>query len=421
MRFKIIIIIQFCFCFCEAQNLVPNPGFEAHIKDSVYDWRQPIRPWYHFENNSSKAHSGECYNGICMWKWNTTEYLQVKLKSRLSENQNYLVKAYLLTVDSLGKCDIDSLNEIGFAFTTTPLKVDRKTRFFIEPQIKFKPINNYTWYKLEEKFVAKGNEEYLLIGRFYKTKNKSRIDTLESPNNKVFFEQLNEIEIKFADSVKKVENEVKSKYKDFLDNSWDIQKIKNKKKREAKNEKFRIVNQKLQQEISIRKYLIYDYFKQKEKEIIEGFKQKNKDFPDLNCRLRFYIDDISVEPVEESKFSTVKGKVTVLKNVFFDFDKYDLLPQSFAELNKLVSFLNENPSIEIEISGHTDIVGSESYNISLSEARAKSVVNFLISKGINPERLVYTGYGTSVPVADNNSTEGRAKNRRVEFKILKTN
>jgi outer membrane protein OmpA-like peptidoglycan-associated protein len=353
-----------------------------------------------------------------MWKWNTTEYLQVKLKNRLSENQNYLVKAYLLTVDSLQKCNIDSLDEIGFAFSKTPLNVMQKTRYYFEPQIKFKPVNNYTWYELEENFIAKGNEEYLIIGRFYKTKNKSIIDTLEAPDNKMFLEQLNEIEVKFADSVKQIENEVKGRYKDFLYNSWNIEKIKSKRKREIENEKFRIINQKLKQEISIKKYLLYDYFRQMEREIIANFEMKNKNISDLNCRLRFYIDDVSVEAVNENQFSAEEGKITVLKNVFFDFDKYDLLPESFAELNKLVLFLNENPLLKIEISGHTDIIGSESYNISLSEARAKSVVDYLINKGIKSERLKYKGYGTSVPVADNNSPEGRAQNRRVEFKIL---
>lgn len=109
----------------------------------------------------------------------------------------------------------------------------------------------------------------------------------------------------------------------------------------------------------------------------------------------------------------------VLKNVFFETNKYALLDKSKIELDKLVDFMQKNPSVKIEIGGHTDIVGSAADNKVLSENRAKSVQQYLIQAGIEASRLRYKGYGSSQPIADNNTEAGRAENRRTEFKIVK--
>jgi outer membrane protein OmpA-like peptidoglycan-associated protein len=119
------------------------------------------------------------------------------------------------------------------------------------------------------------------------------------------------------------------------------------------------------------------------------------------------------------------GQVFRLNNVFFDFDKYFLRPESFTELNRVVAFLNEYPNIEIEMSAHTDSRGSDEYNITLSHNRAKSVMEYILSKGIAASRIVSKGYGETKPVAGNeqadgsDNAEGRQLNRRVEFTIMK--
>lgn len=113
------------------------------------------------------------------------------------------------------------------------------------------------------------------------------------------------------------------------------------------------------------------------------------------------------------------GQVVRLNNVFFDFDKWDLRPESFVELDRVVKLLNENPSIEIEMSAHTDSKGSDDYNFKLSDNRARSVMNYILSKGIAVSRITSQGYGESRPVATNETDEGRQLNRRVEFKIMK--
>lgn len=124
-----------------------------------------------------------------------------------------------------------------------------------------------------------------------------------------------------------------------------------------------------------------------------------------------YLKDISLQPTDV-------GTVVTLKNVFFDFDKTELKPESFVELDKLVSYLQQN-SLRIEIGGHTDNQGSDEYNDRLSENRAKAVYDYLVQKGIPANRLQYKGYGMRVPVADNSTDEGRAANRRTEFKIIR--
>ncbi len=113
------------------------------------------------------------------------------------------------------------------------------------------------------------------------------------------------------------------------------------------------------------------------------------------------------------------GESIILKNIFFQTASFELLEKSNYELNKLFQFLTENETItKIEIAGHTDNEGTKTYNIELSENRAKAVYNYLINKGIAKERLTYKGYGFDVPISENTTPEGKALNRRTEFKIL---
>jgi outer membrane protein OmpA-like peptidoglycan-associated protein len=130
-------------------------------------------------------------------------------------------------------------------------------------------------------------------------------------------------------------------------------------------------------------------------------------------------DDLNVDStyltVEQPTFTV--GCTFVLKDIFFEFDKSTILQQSYFELRSLISLLETYPNMRIEIRGHTDGKGSDSYNQRLSENRAKAVTDYLISKGISEKRLQYKGYGKTMPIDTNDTEEGRANNRRVEFKI----
>jgi len=113
------------------------------------------------------------------------------------------------------------------------------------------------------------------------------------------------------------------------------------------------------------------------------------------------------------------NQIVRLNNIFFESGKSVLKIASFPELNRVVIFLKGNPTITVEISGHTDHEGSDEYNLTLSQERAQAVVDYLISKGQNPGRFTAVGYGETRPVASNDSDRGKQLNRRVEFKILK--
>lgn len=112
------------------------------------------------------------------------------------------------------------------------------------------------------------------------------------------------------------------------------------------------------------------------------------------------------------------GKTITLRNIFFDFDKATIRPESANELDRLIKLLTENPTLKIELGSHTDSKGSDDYNQKLSQSRSQSVVTYLIGKGISGDRLVAKGYGETVPVATNDTEEGRQMNRRTDFKIL---
>ena len=124
-----------------------------------------------------------------------------------------------------------------------------------------------------------------------------------------------------------------------------------------------------------------------------------------------YEKNIPLQPLEINA-------MIVLNNVFFDVNKYELKPASQVELDKIVQLLKDNPTVKIEISGHTDNVGKPADNLLLSNNRAKATVNYLASKGIAVQRLVAKGYGETKPTADNKTEEGRGKNRRTEMKVI---
>lgn len=125
------------------------------------------------------------------------------------------------------------------------------------------------------------------------------------------------------------------------------------------------------------------------------------------------------EVVKVIELKKVKvGKTIVLNNVFYDFDKATLRPESSSELDALVQLLKDNATLHIELGSHTDDKGADDYNLKLSDARAASVVAYLVGKGIALERLMVKGYGESAPVATNETEEGRQQNRRTEFKVL---
>jgi len=144
----------------------------------------------------------------------------------------------------------------------------------------------------------------------------------------------------------------------------------------------------------------------------------------------YYLDDVLVKkippflpvPIKPDDLSLQNlepGKNILLKNIYFEFDKDELMPRSYVELNKLLKLMRDNPKLSIEIVGHTDALGDDVYNLDLSRRRAQAVMKFLQDHKISKNRLRSKGEGEAKPIAGNETEEGRAQNRRVEFIVLK--
>ena len=126
--------------------------------------------------------------------------------------------------------------------------------------------------------------------------------------------------------------------------------------------------------------------------------------------------NIELQSIPEETVATIeKAKPIILKNVFFETGSAELMSTSLIELNRLKDLLVDNPQLKIQINGHTDNVGSEGDNQSLSTKRAKAVQDYLIKEGIASNRLKYKGFGESQPIASNDSADGKRTNRRTEF------
>ncbi|MCB0805102.1 MAG: PD40 domain-containing protein [Bacteroidales bacterium] len=141
------------------------------------------------------------------------------------------------------------------------------------------------------------------------------------------------------------------------------------------------------------------------------FYSENFNLEGVHSQTDPFIKDIPLKPIKT-------GESVVLRNIFYETDKYELKEKSRVEMQKLIDLMQQNPELRIEISGHTDNVGMDEYNKVLSRNRAKSVYDYLVENGIDQSRLTYEGYGKTKPVDTNETEEGRANNRRTEFKVL---
>jgi outer membrane protein OmpA-like peptidoglycan-associated protein len=129
------------------------------------------------------------------------------------------------------------------------------------------------------------------------------------------------------------------------------------------------------------------------------------------------IAEFVLEPLTKAKLT--EKKIEITETIHFESGKAVILPESYGLLDEVADILQSNPTLSILIEGHTDSVGSDSYNLRLSQSRANSVMQYLIQRGVSPNRLKAVGYGESRPIANNSTAEGRARNRRVEFTIIR--
>jgi outer membrane protein OmpA-like peptidoglycan-associated protein len=398
----------------QAQNLVPNPGFEEHHYDSVLFWQQPGGTFYHFENNSKWAHSGNCINGLCEWTIGPTEYLEVKLTSPLIKEKKYRVTAYtMIKPEDQNYILADKIRSMGILFNKNPIDVHPKIYIIHEPDIILYVYKDTLWHKSESEYIASGGENYLLIGHFFCTNDvhDHKIDT----NYQNYLTEIDILSLEKPKVIKTEIDKIYEKYKQIQEGAWNINNEKNPRKQEKliRNFNKKMMGQK--KEINDKIVELNDEFDTKLKALERKYKIDWR-FYSGNHKYRLYFDDISVEPAPEPL--PVQEQIIILNNVFFNTAEWILLPTSFVELNKQIAYLKEKSNLKVEISGHTDIIGNDTDNKLLSENRARAVVDYFIQNGISPDRLSYKGYGSSKPIANNQTEEGRAKNRRVEMKII---
>lgn len=379
-----------------AQNLIPNPGFDDLFsnKNSIYPWTKINTIDFFLEsqkfsikkNNNvdknfilRKARSSPAYIGIRIQK-KYREFIQIKLEQPLIAGHHYRFELYMVPsehchyfVRSLGVSFYDKKH--AYASNNMVKKFQPQILFYNRKGLKSE--NGSYWKLYTADFCATGNEKYITIGNFSKKQSKRLISKkfrLLYFKTKEAYIYIDDISLKDLDAkVKKVITEKKLTKPD----TTHIVVI------PPKN-------------IEIKKEVVKEKFIEEEV-IVEN----TQILPIVN-----YIEETLTE-----------SKKIVLRNIHFDYNSAKLRTDSYTELNLLLDYMKNNPKVQIEISGHTDNIGSDAYNKKLSNLRAKAVFDYLITNKIDESRLTYAGKGFDEPVADNNTAEGRNLNRRVEINI----
>ena len=367
---KLIVLFSFLTTFCVAQNLIYNGDFEIYIE---------------CPNNYSQIDRAE------RWKMpggGTSDYFNSCSKSKIcSVPKNFRGNAYAKSGNAYAGIGLFLNVDVGYEFIQT------------EFDSKLKKHNNYclTFY------VYKSNSSNVDYSSFSAIISEKKIK----------MEKSNFIDKRYCN------------INTFLKTTL----INNNKEKEWQKICFKF------NAFGGEKYLIIGYDKYPDSLLIKNSKDKT-----TKKELYYYIDDVSLVEIKDSsecacnevkpikkdsvKVEIVKSyydsadvKAFVLNNLVFESNKSKLMPASNTELDKLVNYLKTNPTKTIELFGYTDNTGKELDNLKLSEARVKSVADYLISKGIEAKRITFKGYGSKNLIKPNDTELNKAKNRRVEFKI----
>lgn len=422
----------------EAQQLIPDPGFE--IKDRVGEsqhWRQASGEFNHFYSEPGiLPFQGGGYHGLCMYRNEPNEFMHTALIQPLQAGQVYRLSMWLRWSrqgDEVIKDDRRSeMKAVHAYFSPYPIQVQQKLFLYVSPQVLF-PVKEdlfLNWRKVEAEFVATGEERFITIGNFT---NVAEHETLLA-ELELIKDSIDALRQKRDDEIDSVRTLIMSEtqHQGALQ-EYDPQavfpqsaagkskqpRLSRKERKEAERVKLR--NQELNLRFRAEEELIRKKYDGEIKELEIRYEFRKNPFSVNMC-----FDEVHLEPVQGEKGTIsdplsevpVEGKVITLRKVYFNTAKSELLPASSEELDKLFLFLNANPDVSIRICGHTDSEGTDEYNRRLSHDRSNSVKAYLVQKGIQQERLQIAGFGSKYPVADNESEEGRAMNRRVEFYVL---
>ena len=402
------------------QNLVVNPSFEI-ASDSVslippgefsatkaMGWSMPTRaqatlygsiPTIATTNRAFNrwkftAKTGNNVIGIMTYgsiltdeKNELREYLQGTLTKPLTVGQKYYVSYWV-------HFHCEGSNNLGVAFGKAPLSTDSVFRLPLKPNVINSSIINYSnstvWQEVRDSFIARESYKYFIIGNFLSNK-ETQVQSNKYHYHKAY---LDEIKVEEASDAK-----MPSRTFDVVVDNENIASNTNVKNNAQKN---------IEPNTASTTPSVNDPNSSQKSTV-------NK--PESNNSVNISTTTI-LKPTSTTIPNAVKGEVLVLDKVLFQFNSATLETTSSAQLNKLVAYLQRNPTMKILVKGHTSSEGSEEYNQKLSENRSKSVVDYLISKNIGKERLTFKGFGKSQPIHTNGSEESKQQNRRVEFEII---
>jgi outer membrane protein OmpA-like peptidoglycan-associated protein len=378
----------------------------------------------HSEPKSGNGYLGAILTGT---EYNYREYFEGSLRLPLEKGKKYCVSFYY-KLASYSKFAVDQLS---IYFSTTEVKTSTtETNLPLQPQLNNKPglflddIDN--WERFCQVYIATGNERFFIVGNFknyehtnYVVTDRNAVNLRNKSYAYYYFDDFNVFQLENCNDCPCVPHSmdvalVDSSYTGGFDPRTGVFR--------GKKDDGKIT-------LAIRGGTPpYDI---QWSNNMTGLGLTNLDAGaytynanDLyNCNatgtIIFKAPEIPTDAINDGLKNIAEGTAIVLKNIFFEFNKTALLPASFIELDKVVAFMKESGVQLIEIGGHTDSDGSDNYNKTLSMGRAKSVVDYLISKGIEPQRLRAMGYGKTKPIDTNKSPEGKAVNRRVEFFLVK--
>lgn len=439
----------------ESENLVKNPSFEEFeecpdrfteedgSKDVIPGWTTPsgTAPDYFnrcastlvdVPNNfagESEPVSGNAYMGAILTgtESNYREYIQGELKYPLEAGKQYCV-TYWYKLASYSRLAVDQMSL--YLGKEEVFDNSIKENLSLKPQVNNTPglflDNTDEWRQVCRVYVAAGGEKHFIIGNFKSYANTNYVVTDKNVRNLrdksyayYYYDDVVIRELANCNDCPCVQQDFDAR---FIDTTYTGG------KNPITGEVKRIIN-----DGYIRVGLIGGT---EPYTVLWTNNRKGAELKNLpagtytfvasdkyNCKatgtVTFLEPEITKDEFDDDLRNIEEGQAIVLENIFFEHNKATLLPESFEELDRVVAFMKENSIKQIEIGGHTDNAGSESYNQKLSEDRAKSVVNYLVGKGIANSNLMAVGYGEMKPIDTNLTDEGMANNRRVEFKLLK--
>ena len=437
------------------KNLVKNPGFEiyekcpenytSHNKSHVLipDWSYPTydAPDYFnrcspgsvkVPNNfagQSEPKSGNGYLGAILTgtEYNYREYFEGTFYIPMVKGTKYCVSFYY-KLASYSKFAVD---QMSIYFSPSEVKTTTsETNLPLQPQLNNKPglfLDNIDeWERFCQVYIATGNERYFVVGNFknyehtnYVVTDRNAINLRNKSYAYYYFDDFRIIQLENCNDCPCVPHSmdvalIDSSYTGGFDPRTGV---------------FREKKDDGKITLAIRggtpPYDVQWSNKMNGMSLTNlpagNYTYKAHDLYNCNSTgtIEFKAPEIPADAINDGLKNIEEGTAIVLKNIFFEYNKTALLPASFAELDKVVEFMKESKVQLIEIGGHTDSDGSDNYNKTLSMGRAKSVVDYLISKGIEPQHLRAMGYGKTKPIDTNKSPEGKAVNRRVEFFLVK--